>query len=300
MVNELTTYQWSIRTRLLCAYTAEKSVCRRCGFASRGILPSRRCNQTTLVVASTRHSSPDLSKSELQSRLNKAVGLISTADLLAPFDRSTYSAPLVIWQAIADVPSAHRSKLLGRLTSRDIQTLWGIAGQRYDESKQQLQLTVGSYSIYDDLPSDLDQVTVFTGKAAVPLGGIFGFQKAFFLHPETDELYGRVQLQKGPLGNALYPLYYKASVGPSIIAATDELTDVQLQYYSPENLCLEPQHLPKNWPRPREPLYPFSGGLVDYCRLVAPGVLVGVGWKAARPGKDVGRRFLYFMLVRTE
>lgn len=83
-------------------------------------------------------------------------------------------------------------------------------------------------------------------------------------------------------------------------AATDELTDVQLQYYSPENLCLEPQHLPKNWPRPREPLYPFSGGLVDYCRLVAPGVLVGVGWKAARPGKDVGRRFLYFMLVRTE
>lgn len=62
------------------------------------------------------------------------------------------------------------------------------------------------------------QVTIFTGKAAVPLGGIFGFQKAFFLHPETDELYGRVQLQKGPLGNALYPLYYRASVEPSIIA----------------------------------------------------------------------------------
>lgn len=64
------------------------------------------------------------------------------------------------------------------------------------------------------------QVTTFTGKAAVPLGGIFGFQKAFFLHPETDELYGRVQLQKGPLGNALYPLYYRASVEPSIIAGT--------------------------------------------------------------------------------
>ena len=64
------------------------------------------------------------------------------------------------------------------------------------------------------------QVTIFTGKAAVPLGGIFGFQKAFFLHPETDELCGRVQLQKGPLGNALYPLYYKASVEPSIIAGT--------------------------------------------------------------------------------
>ena len=43
--------------------------------------------------------------------------------------------------------------------ARDIQRLWGIAGQRYNESKQQLQLTVGSYSIFDDLPSDLDQVT---------------------------------------------------------------------------------------------------------------------------------------------
>lgn len=67
------------------------------------------------------------------------------------------------------------------------------------------------------------QVTVFTGKAAVPLGGIFGFQKAFFLHPETDELYGRVQLQKGPLGNALYPLYYRASVEASIVAGTTVL-----------------------------------------------------------------------------
>ena len=81
-------------------------------------------------------------------------------------------------------------------------------------------------------------------------------------------------------------------------AATDELTDLQLQYQSPENLQLEPQHLPKSWPQPREPLYPFNGGLVDYCRLVAPGVLVGIGWKAAQPGRDVGRRFLYFMLVK--
>lgn len=61
------------------------------------------------------------------------------------------------------------------------------------------------------------QVTEFAGKAAVPLSGMFKFQKAFFLHPKTDELYGRVQLQKGPLGNALYPLYYKASVMPSLV-----------------------------------------------------------------------------------
>ena len=61
------------------------------------------------------------------------------------------------------------------------------------------------------------QVTEFAGKAAVPFSGMFKFQKAFFLHPKTDELHGRVQLQKGPLGNALYPLYYKASVTLSLL-----------------------------------------------------------------------------------
>lgn len=61
------------------------------------------------------------------------------------------------------------------------------------------------------------QVTEFAGKAAVPLSSMFKFQKAFFLHPKTDELYGHVQLQKGLLGNALYPLYYKASVTPSLV-----------------------------------------------------------------------------------
>jgi len=81
-------------------------------------------------------------------------------------------------------------------------------------------------------------------------------------------------------------------------AATDELTDVQLEYQSPNDLGLQPEHIPKGWPQPKQPLYPFSGGLVDYCRLVAPGVLVGVGWKAPRPGRDVGRRFLHFILVR--
>lgn len=73
---------------------------------------------------------------------------------------------------------------------------------------------------------------------------------------------------------------------------------MQLEYLSPDDLQLAPDQLPKQWPPPKEPLYPFNGGLTDYCRIVAPGVLVGVGWKAARPGKDIGRRFLHFMLVK--
>lgn len=72
---------------------------------------------------------------------------------------------------------------------------------------------------------------------------------------------------------------------------------MQLEYASPEDLNLAPGELPRQWPQPKEPLFPFNGGLIDYCRMVAPGVLVGVGWKAARPGKDIGRRFLHFMLV---
>jgi hypothetical protein len=33
-------------------------------------------------------------------------------------------------------------------------------------------------------------------------------------------------------------------------------------------------------------------------QAVGPGVYVGVGWKAPRLGKDAGRRFLTFMMVR--
>ena len=75
---------------------------------------------------------------------------------------------------------------------------------------------------------------------------------------------------------------------------------MQLAYQPPASLALQPDQLPQGWPQPKEPLYPFSGGLVDYCRLVAPGVLVGVGWKAARQGKDVGRRFMHFLLVKKQ
>ena len=50
--------------------------------------------------------------------------------------------------------------------------------------------------------------------------GLLKFQKAFFLHPDTDALYGRVDLQKGPLGAALYPLYYACNIGPAVVSGT--------------------------------------------------------------------------------
>ena len=40
---------------------------------------------------------PTKTQADTQRRLDKAVGLINTADLLAPFDRASYTAALVIW-----------------------------------------------------------------------------------------------------------------------------------------------------------------------------------------------------------
>lgn len=59
------------------------------------------------------------------------------------------------------------------------------------------------------------------------------------------------------------------------------------------------EELPKwSWPSPGPQRWPFSGGLTDHMRAVGPGCWCGVGWKAPRPGVDVGRRFFTFMLVR--
>ena len=149
----------SIATRMVCGVRAQQiSSVRLCTFPAYKPLygccrlPSRRsislslsCKKGTTVGLSSSDTQSELSENEIQRRLNKAVGLINTADLLAPFDRSSYSAPLVIWcakpwekalwllddtrkrctkavydcrQAIADIPAAHRSKVLSRLSSK--------------------------------------------------------------------------------------------------------------------------------------------------------------------------------------
>ena len=55
-----------------------------------------RRSQVACIVSLSKSSSPS-SQRETERSLDKAVGLIKTAELLAPFDRSAYSAPLVIW-----------------------------------------------------------------------------------------------------------------------------------------------------------------------------------------------------------
>ncbi len=49
-----------------------------------------------------------------------------------------------------------------------------------------------------------------------------------------------------------------------VTAATDELSDVQLEYLDPEELGLQPADVPScgRWPHIRRHRWPFSGGLV--------------------------------------
>ena len=84
----------------------------------------------------------------------------------------------------------------------------------------------------------------------------------------------------------------------SLAADTGELSEAQLEYAAPQELALSKQQLPDSgWPKPALPRWPFNGGLVDHCRLVAPGVIVGSGWKGSGRGRH-GQEFLKFLMVK--
>ena len=74
--------------------------------------------------------------------------------------------------------------------------------------------------------------------------------------------------------------------------------DMSLEYLHPLDLGLTTHQVPEGWPKPKAHKYPFDGGLVDYCRVVGPGVLVGKGLKAPTDGGKVGNEFVHFLLVK--
>lgn len=67
------------------------------------------------------------------------------------------------------------------------------------------------------------QVAVFEGRAAGPLPWLSNalradrFRKLFFLHPDSEELLGRLDVGYGAVGAKLYPTYFRATVGSSIV-----------------------------------------------------------------------------------
>ena len=84
-------------------------------------------------------------------------------------------------------------------------------------------------------------------------------------------------------------------------SGTKQLSDLQLEYLEPDESDMSPEIIPKGWPQFQKPnaRYPFNGGLIDYCRLIGPGVMVGLGWKKRKEGMAVGTEFLHFLLIRT-
>eukprot|EP00891_Asterochloris_glomerata_P003489 jgi/Astpho2/3489/fgenesh1_pg.00056_%23_9_t len=186
------------------------------------------------------------------------------------------------------------------LLCSDIAKLWEVAGRRYDAKPAEAQSVTQGRRIWDEMPQRPGEVAVFEGKASTrpALLGLERFQKAFFLHPKSMQVCGRVLVRPQPLGSWLYPLYFRMLGRSAEMPDTGELSEVQLEYAAPQELALSKEQLPDSgWPQPSWPRWPFNGGLVDHCRLVAPGVIVGKGWKGSGRGRH-GQEFLKFMMVK--
>jgi len=253
-------------------------------------------------TADARAEEEELSAAEREERLAQTLALIGTYNKLAPFDKSAYNPAIMLWQCLKKLPTEDKLKLLDRLDFRDIRKIWFISQKLAEAKQDQLAASMGpDYSIWDEFPEDPGEVKVFEGKASVPFAGglrLDRFQKAFFLHPKTFSLMGRVLLGRGILGDILYPLYFTGDVERILIPSTGEVADVSLDYLEPENMPLTREDIPRSaWPTPGKHRFPFDGGLVDYMRPVGPGVFVGCGWKETLDAGMIGEQFLTFLMV---
>lgn len=271
-------------------------------------LRSRRCRRLRAIIAA-QHSELQssesgllLSAADLENTFTKVRSVIATRNELVSFE-ANFNVALLIWRLIASLHPEERPTLVDRFTPGDIKELWQLAAARYAAQPADVQSSTGPWkSPWNDLPEDKGQEIIYKGKAAVPLSGLFGhFEKAFFLHPDTYEVYGRVRLKPGVLGDTLYPLYFKCTPKQTVIPDTGELADMSLEYLSGDSLALRPESLPSagRWPQPAlDHRWPFNGGLVDYVRPVGPGVYVGVGWKLGKGAR--GKQFLYFIMAHVQ
>lgn len=241
-----------------------------------------------------------ISRAQIDDLLTKTARLIRFSENLDPFEARSFNRATLIWDCLSEIPSESMLGLLDMLSARDIIKLWRIAGERYIAEKQG-RFALANYPIADDFPTQAGEVASFDGKAALrlPLLGLDRFKKCFFVDLASRELHGHLVVNKGPLGELLYPVYFRASCDLTTIPATGELADIALEYLPVSKLELWGDQLPvSSWRTPEDPRFPFGGGLVDYLRLVAPGVYVGVGWKAPKKKRELGRRFLYFVIVK--
>ena len=253
---------------------------------------------------------------ERAERLAAVVNCYDVAALSASATRmSTH-----VREELAAMTTAQRMTFMDALSSKGIENAWTIAGEGYALTRAERAMSAGSTKDFhaaneilgdDDDDARGDGVRVFEGRVAkLPTRFLNRFAKAFYVDEDDDptrsaasrRFLGRAPIKKGPL-DALLPLYFASNDFTDdavTIPGTGERADLSLDY---RGVPVLPTRRPVasraggvSWPAPRLALYPFDA-LVDYLRPLAPGVLVGRGY---RFNADVPRRFLDFVLVRRE
>ena len=109
-------------------------------------------------------------------------------------------------------------------------------------------------------------------------------------------------LRRVPFADRLYPLYFRVAPRQMRIPATGEPSELAMEYldaWEGRRELTQESFPDARWPPPRDPLFPFHGGVTEYLRPVGPGCYVGVGWREPRlEFGDTGRKFMTFMLVK--
>ena len=217
---------------------------------------SRTCTRTCAAKVPRRSTVARSTRED--GRADRVALLIRTSDRLAPYDRQLYNKAMAIWEEVETLQPEQRMKLLEKLTDKDIEKLWYIAGDRYKVDASIRNKVMGpDYSVHKEFPLGFEEarptlsggedpsLVRYHGRAAGIPAFVRNFEKVFWMPPMTTELKGRVLLRKGSFIGTLWPLYYHVNIAPSVVPGTGELADVTLDYLDPPSLGLNAADIPQ-------------------------------------------------------
>lgn len=208
-------------------------------------------------TAKARRSTALLSTRE-DGKVDRVSLLIRTSEKLAPYDRQLYNKAMAIWEEVETLQPKQRMKLLQRLSDKDIQNLWYIAGDRYKVDASIRNKVMGpEYSVRKEFPFGFEEARPtlsggedpsfvrYQGRAIGVPPFLRRFEKVFWMPPMTTDLKGRVLLRKGSFLGSLWPLYFNVNLASSVVPGTGELADTTLEYLDPNLLGLDVADIPE-------------------------------------------------------
>jgi len=303
------------------ARSRARAMSTRCARAARGAR-ARHARRATDASTSRERDDEDEDEDEDEDGRERAERLAAVVNCydVAALSASATRASSYVREELAGMTTAQKMIFMDALSSTGIENAWTIAGEGYALTRAERAASAGSTKDFhaaneilgdDDANARGDGVRVFEGRVAkLPTKFLNRFAKAFYVDEDDDPMrsaasrrfLGRAPIKKGPL-DALLPLYFASNdfTDDSVtIPGTAERADLSLDYRDVPVLATRRPLASRaggvSWPAPRLALYPFDA-LVDYIRPLAPGVLVGRGYRFKA---DVPRRFLDFVLVRRE